>query len=248
MTDLSAISTTPTEFGDKGFIKEDVVIYNNFLTADECKRLCEFMEDEDQPWSMSAFFESYGMSIMPEDPILEKYGFEKDYFAKLADRLQKTVEDAHERPVKSVSSHAQKWQIGAFAPFHSDNTDMEGNWSAWEKSKLVCLLYLNEDYEGGELDFRDHDICIKPVAGQLVTFPGGYNNIHQVLPVKGSTRHTIGAFWDYAESEYSPERMQEWEDEIEKVREQQKEMQAEWKEQLDAGTHPLENGGNQGGY
>lgn len=248
MTDLSTISTTPTEFGDKGFIKEDIIVYNNFLTQDECERLVAFMDDEDNPWSMSAFFESYGMSIMPEDPILEKYGFESDYFAKLATRLQKTVEDAFERPLKPVSSHAQKWQVGAFAPFHSDNTDMEGNPSAWEKSKLVCLLYLNDNYEGGDLDFRDHDISIKPVSAQLITFPGGINNVHQVIPVKGATRHTIGAFWDYAESEYSDERMEEWEAEIQGVREQQKEMQEEWKVQLDNGQHPLENGGSTGGY
>ncbi len=242
MTDLSKIETTPTEFGDKGFIKEDIVFYNNFLTQEECETLVRVFEDEEQPWSMSAFFESYGMSIMPEDPILERYGLPRDYFGKLADRLHKVVEDAHERPVKSVSSHAQKWQIGAFAPFHSDNTDMDGNPSAWEKSKLVCLLYINDDYEGGELDFRDHDISIKPVAGQLITFPGGFNNIHQVLPVKGSTRHTIGAFWDYAESVYSEERMKQWEDEIQKVREEQKVMQDEWKEMVAKGVHPTDPG------
>jgi hypothetical protein len=242
MTDLSKIETTPTEFGDKGFIKEDIVFYNNFLTQEECETLVRVFEDEEQPWSMSAFFESYGMSIMPEDPILERYGLPKDYFGKLADRLHKVVEDAHERPVKSVSSHAQKWQIGAFAPFHSDNTDMDGNPSAWEKSKLVCLLYINDDYEGGELDFRDHDISIKPVAGQLITFPGGFNNIHQVLPVRGSTRHTIGAFWDYAESVYSEERMKQWEDEIQKVREEQKVMQDEWKEMVAKGVHPTDPG------
>lgn len=240
MIDLSKIETTPTEFGDKGFIKEDVVFYDNFLTKEECETLVRVFEDPEQPWSMSAFFESYGMSIMPEDPILERYGLPRDYFGKLADRLHKVVEDAHQRPVKSVSSHAQKWQVGAFAPFHSDNTDMDGNPSAWEKSKLVCLLYINDDYEGGELDFRDHDISIKPVAGQLITFPGGFNNIHQVLPVKGSTRHTIGAFWDYAESVYSEERMKEWEEEIQKVREEQKVMQDEWKEMVASGVHPTD--------
>jgi hypothetical protein len=245
---MTAIETTPSEFGDKGSFKEDIIFYNNFLTQDECERLISFMDDDAQPWSMSAFFESYGMSIMPEDPILEKYGFERDYLGKLAERLQKTVEAAFERPLKPVSSHAQKWNVGAFAPFHSDNTDMEGNPSAWEKSKLVCLLYLNDNYEGGDLAFRDHDLSIKPLAGQLITFPGGFNNVHQVIPVTGATRHTIGAFWDYAESEYSEERMKEWEEEIEGVRAQQKEMQTEWKEQLDNGEHPLDSGKNTGGY
>jgi hypothetical protein len=245
---MTSTETTPTEFGDKGYLKDDIIFYDNFISEEDAEKIIAFFEDEDQPWSMSAFFESYGMSIMPEDPLLDKYGLPTNYLGDLADRMHKAVEDAHQRPVKSVSSHAQKWQVGAFAPFHSDNTDMEGNPSAWEKSKLVCLLYINDDYEGGELNFRDHSIKLKPKARQLVTFPGGINNVHEVTVVKGATRHTIGAFWDYAESTYSEERMKEWEAEIEGVRAQQKEMQEDWKEQLASGTHPLEGGGAQGGY
>lgn len=245
---MTNTETTNTEFGTKGYLKEDIIFYDDFISQEDGEKIIAFFEDPEQPWSMSAFFESYGMSIMPEDPLLEKYGLPKDYLGKLADRMHKAVEDAHQRPVKSVSSHAQKWQVGAFAPFHSDNTDMEGNPSAWEKSKLVCLLYINDDYEGGELHFRDHDINLKPKARQLVTFPGGIHNVHEVTVVRGTTRHTIGAFWDYAESTYSEERMKEWEQEIEKVREQQKEMQEDWKEQLATGHHPLESGGATGGY
>ena len=245
---MSSIETTPTEFGDKGYLKEDIIFYDNFISEEDAEKIIAFFNDPDQPWSMSAFFESYGMSIMPQDPILEKYGLPIDYLGKLADRMHKAVEDAHQRPVKSVSSHAQKWEVGAFAPFHSDNTDMEGNPSAWEKSKLVCLLYINDDYEGGELNFRDHPIKLKPKARQLVTFPGGINNVHEVTVVEGTTRHTIGAFWDYAESTYSEERMKEWEEEIAKVRAEQKIMQDEWKDQLEKGEHPLKSGGSQGGY
>jgi hypothetical protein len=214
---------------NKQFFKEDIVYYDDFIPLEDQQKIINYFNDPNHPWSMSAFYESYGMSILPDDPNLENYGLPRDYLGKLAGRLQEYVEDAHERPVKSVSNHAQKWEKGAFAPFHSDNTDMEGNWSAWEKSKLVCLLYINDDYEGGELDFRDHDLTIKPKAGQLITFPGGIVNVHQVKEVLSGTRHTIGAFWDYAESEYSAERLAEWEAEIEKVREEQKVQQEEWK-------------------
>lgn len=214
---------------DKTFLKEDIVCYDNFIPIEDQQKIISYFEDEDLPWTMSAFYESYGMSLLPNDPKLEKYGLPSDYLGKLAARLKEYVEDAHQRPIKSVSSHAQKWEVGAFAPFHSDNTDMDGNPSAWEKSKLVCLLYINDDYEGGELDFRDHDITIKPKAGQLITFPGGILNVHQVKKVESGTRHTIGAFWDYAESEYSAERLAEWDAEVQKVREEQKLQQDQWR-------------------
>ena len=215
---------------NKGFFKEDIIHYDDFIPVEDQQKIIAYFEDKDHPWSMSAFYESYGMSLLPDDPKLEEYGLPRDYLNTLTKRLQEYVEDAHQRPVKSVSNHAQKWEVGAFAPFHSDNTDMDGNWSAWEKSKLVCLLYINDSYEGGELDFRDHDLTIKPKAGQLITFPGGILNVHQVKKVESGTRHTIGAFWDYAESEYSEERLAEWEAEIEKVREEQKIQQDEWRQ------------------
>lgn len=215
---------------NKGYLKEDIIYYDDFIPKEDQQKIIAYFEDPEQPWSMSAFYESYGMSILPDDPRLEEYGLPRNYLDTLAKRLQDYVEDAHERKVKSVSNHAQKWEVGAFAPFHSDNTDMEGNWSAWEKSKLVCLLYINDDYEGGELDFRDHNLTIKPKAGQLITFPGGINNVHQVKEVTSGTRHTIGAFWDYAESQYSEERLAEWEAEIAEVRAYQKVQQDEWRE------------------
>jgi hypothetical protein len=223
---------TNAKFGEKSHYKHDIVSYKNFISEEECKKIVSYFEDPSHPWSMSAFFESYGMSILPEDPNLEKYGLDRFYLKNLTEKMQKAVEDAHQRPVKSVSSHAQKWEKGAFAPFHSDNTDMEGNWSAWERSKLVSLLYINSNYTGGELNYRDHDLTITPTVGELVTFPGGIANVHEVRPVLNGTRHTIGAFWDYAESEYSKERMNQWESEIELVRYQQKEQQEAWKTQL----------------
>jgi len=221
---------------NKRFLKEDIICYDDFIPVEDQQKLVSYFEDPELPWTMSAFFESYGMSLLPDEPLLEKYGLPKDYLGNLASRLKEYVEDAHQRPVKSVSSHAQKWEKGAFAPFHSDNTDMDGNWSAWEKSKFVCLLYVNDDYEGGELDFRDHSLTIKPKSGQLITFPGGINNVHQVKEVLTGTRHTIGAFWDFAESEYSEERIKEWDEEVTKVREQQAVQQAEWKQGIKNGT------------
>jgi hypothetical protein len=73
---------TNTEFGEKTLYKEDIISYEDFISSEECAKIVEFFEDPEQPWSMSAFFESYGMSIMPEDPLLEKYGLPTDYLGK----------------------------------------------------------------------------------------------------------------------------------------------------------------------
>ncbi len=212
----------------KGFYKEDIVYYESFISEEDCKKVVAYFNDPSHPWANVAFYESYGMNLLQDDQLLEKYGLPRNYFEDVVVRMKQAVEEAHQRPVKQVSTHAQKWEEGAFASYHSDNSDLEGKPSAWEVSKFVCLLYLNSDYDGGELTFRDHDISIKPKSGILVTFPGGINNVHAVTEVKNGTRHTIGAFWDYLEAEYSEERRAEWAAEREQVKLQQEKMYEEW--------------------
>lgn len=214
-------------------LKDDTFIFNNFISEEDSDRLAEYLEKKDG-WTQVAFYESYGMNMIEDDCDLNDVGLESDYLKKLAIRMHEAVEDAHERKVKKVSTHAQKWEEGANAPYHSDNSDMEGNPSAWEKSKLVCILYLNDNFDGGEIEFRDWDIIIKPRKGLLLTFPGGIKNVHKVNEVSNGCRYTFGAFWDYYESEYTQERMDEWEQEISEAREVQKKMFEEWRKEKES--------------
>lgn len=53
-------------------------------------------------------------------------------------------------------------------------------------------LYLNDDFEGGELEFKNLPILIKPKAGMLVGIPGGERYTHRVRKVLGpNSRHTL---------------------------------------------------------
>jgi len=53
-------------------------------------------------------------------------------------------------------------------------------------------LYLNDDFEGGELEFANLPIEIKPKAGLLVGIPDGEKYQHRVKKVLGpNSRHTL---------------------------------------------------------
>ena len=53
-------------------------------------------------------------------------------------------------------------------------------------------LYLNDDFEGGELEFRNLPIKVKPKAGMLAVIPGGDEYSHRVNKVLGpNSRHTL---------------------------------------------------------
>jgi|688.fasta_scaffold36939_4 hypothetical protein len=57
-----------------------------------------------------------------------------------------------------------------------------------------ALIYLNDDYEGGELCFPLHGIEIKPKPGTLIMFPGNCMYLHEVKEVVSGHRYTHNFF------------------------------------------------------
>jgi len=56
---------------------------------------------------------------------------------------------------------------------------------------ISAVLYLNDDYEGGEIEFPNFGIKIKPEAGMLVLFPSTYPYAHIAHPVTNGTKYAI---------------------------------------------------------
>lgn len=208
--------------------KHDIIGYKNFVPAEDLPKIIAYFESMGHNWGDVAFRNSLGMGIPPIDSLALNYGLAENYFEKIREKYQNAVETTHGRKVKPNTTHAQKWEVGGIAHPHSDNSDFAGNPNAFEINKYVGILYLNDDYEGGELYFPDHGIVLKPEAGMFVTFPGGHENIHGVTEVTKGTRYTMVSFWDYAEAEYSEERKAEWEVEIKGIREKQAKDKERW--------------------
>jgi hypothetical protein len=78
-----------------------------------------------------------------------------------------------------------------------------------EKFAVTAVLYLNDDYEGGEINFRltgpnDHlnvveEIVYKPVAGDMLFFPSTPPYYHGVLNVKKNPKYIVRLYWKYYE-------------------------------------------------
>ena len=96
----------------------------------------------------------------------------------------------------SMSPHADNcWQDDAPEEYKSTKHPM------WYRS-FSGIFYLNDDYEGGEIVFKNLDTSIKPKKGMFVGFKADLEYTHQVLPVKHADRYTI-AIWYSKRLEYS---------------------------------------------
>jgi hypothetical protein len=56
---------------------------------------------------------------------------------------------------------------------------------------LSVLLYLNDDYEGGEIVFPRQGVTIKPEPGSMVIFPSTGTHPHEALKVTKGTKYAI---------------------------------------------------------
>lgn len=218
----------PNDKGQLGIPRNKIVEIPNFVTPVAAERMIGYIESYSDLWGDIAFYGSSGMGIHPDDPRLAEYDLPPMYFDSLRKKFQEAIELVFERPVKANTSHAQKWDVGGFASPHSDNSDYDGNPNAFEINKYVGILYLNDNYGGGELYFTDHDIEFKPAAYSYICFPGGVENIHGVQEITEGTRYTMVSFWDFAEAEYSEEKKAAWEEEIRVIREEQAAQKIEW--------------------
>jgi Rps23 Pro-64 3,4-dihydroxylase Tpa1-like proline 4-hydroxylase len=216
---------------------KDLFIYENFITKEEAQKTINLLDETNKRrkdyWKSISFYESYS-SDYPEDndPILEEFGLPKDWFSYLYKKFRMAVAEVSNLPepqLSKISFHIQKWAPGAFAPMHSDNSSNDGVQGAFTRSKYAAFLYLNDNFEGGDLIFPQHGITVKPKTGMLAAFDGGHSNMHEVSLVKKNTRYTIGSFFDdREESDYPQEIRDAWAKELAEVRAMQKEQAVEW--------------------
>jgi Rps23 Pro-64 3,4-dihydroxylase Tpa1-like proline 4-hydroxylase len=61
-------------------------------------------------------------------------------------------------------------------------------------SRVSILFYLNDDYDGGEIEFKNFNILYKPMKGDILIFPSSYIYRHRVRKVTNGVRYVIANF------------------------------------------------------
>lgn len=90
-----------------------------------------------------------------------------------------------------------RYGIGGMYEPHVDGESLwmkEDGTKVWRKSverDLSAVIYLNDDFEGGEFIFPDLNIRVSPRPGLLLCFPSSHLYRHGVLPVTRGERLAI---------------------------------------------------------
>lgn len=60
----------------------------------------------------------------------------------------------------------------------------------YDSDNFICMLYINDDFDGGELEFTDLNITYTPKSGDIIIYQSKMR--HGVTQLYGSDRYNIG--------------------------------------------------------
>ena len=171
-------------------LKKNVVVIENFISEKDCKFVVDSIDD-------IIIWGSNTIQGIP-DKVSRNFYDKPDAFNILKqamDKLQNEIEMHFGRPLKEGFPGIREWNVGEYQPLHADGEDPEGHPNEAYIVDYGSVIYLNDDYEGGEIYFPDQDIDFKPRAGTVVFFPSNNMFIHGVREITNGKRYTCPQFW-----------------------------------------------------
>ena len=205
---------------DREILEEKVYYYTNVI--EDPKKLVEAIENDNKdPWGewMACSGQEYvygtdkTIALTPDADEQNKYIY--NTLQKAFDDVARDYAAAHgitEDPKLFPQYPIKKYQAGTFMGAHFDQ--QEGD----ERLKVSFVMYLNDDYVGGEISFtiRDpkgpiqgptpdsdfanadknaYDSFVKPKAGSIIVFPPSPPYHHTAHLVKSGEKIMVPQHW-----------------------------------------------------
>lgn len=139
-------------------------------------------------FNMQKFFPEV-KDLSPEDPYLKE-------MSEIANHLYSSLNTAFAHYSRTLYPFAEKniksredsivllkYGVGGHLPAHQDQ--------GISSRVLSTVMYLNDNYEGGEIEFKQSGKRIKPEAGSIIFFPSNFLYVHEVHPITQGFRYAM---------------------------------------------------------
>lgn len=179
----------------------DFLVGEQVMSAADCARVI-------------AAFAALRDRVVKDDPVDRYWSGRYLWAADLADaqpealRIMREATDrarglvqrfyALEAPLYNDLFQLVQWPPGLSMRPHADRANPDGSPHRMSHRHYAGILYLNDDYDGGELYFTALDVAIKPRRGMFVGFTGGFRHEHAVTRIEsGAVRMTMPSFYSF---------------------------------------------------
>jgi hypothetical protein len=176
---------TKENFTKIGNSPSNVRIFNKYLDEEECKNIIELIKKTDT---------SNNRPLLPDNngnPTLSLLYYDSlTYSEKYIPNIQSLIEKEYSVKLKPRNSRFAQW-------IHRNSPTVPIDDLGYKDSNhLAGWVYLNDDYEGGEISFIHQGLSFKPKTGDLVLFPGNIHYWYHVAPTNGS-RYIMPIWFDF---------------------------------------------------
>lgn len=194
-------------------INNKIYIIENYISKSTAKFITEFFDKNLK--DTSSFQIKGGPEIGPEKGYLFKYGnhiidytgndqedLASDILTMICNSMTQTISDFLNKQMDIKTMFYGVMLEGSENKLHTDNygnINDESSLRLNSKDDWSGLLYLNNEYEGGILEFPNEEFSIKPNTGTFIFFQGSHDLPHSVSKVLEGKRNTVVSFFWPAE-------------------------------------------------
>jgi predicted 2-oxoglutarate/Fe(II)-dependent dioxygenase YbiX len=186
------------EFEKIGKDKSAIFFQHNFMLEDDCKKIHAYLEEYKDDDSFKGGNDKRKKQVAKEN--LDVFALMESYEILISKTIKEQYVDKYGVKVNLIptnDSHFVKWVDGMASPLHADNERPDGQpafHANFYRLNLSALVYINDNFDGGEIEFPSYNLKIKPQAGDLIIFPSNFR--HAVLGVKGpNNRYTMPSWY-----------------------------------------------------
>jgi hypothetical protein len=190
-------------------------VYHNTFSLDDANRYINTLESNlgqngKYTWSEAQVTNSTTPIKKARDCVDFKYKQEN-----LGHRDESNLEllDLHEEIYQKlkycIDDYAQYWGISVvyyeafnFVKYEGEGThfNVHADHGPAYNCTVSAVIYINDDYEGGDLKFpRLDNLIYKPKVGDIAVFPSNYIYEHASLPLRSGTKYCVVVMTDINE-------------------------------------------------
>lgn len=175
--------------------KFGVIVINDFFNQAECHAFIEMSERHGYETAKikTAFGEQESEEVRNNQRIVfDDFDLAKNIFEKAKSYLPEEIN--YWKPIAlNERFRFYKYDSSQYFKWHVDGIYVK---NYYESSKLTILIYLNDDYQGGETEFEQFKVS--PKAGMAVIFP--HKLRHQSTPIIEGIKYVLRSDVMYAKA------------------------------------------------
>jgi hypothetical protein len=176
--------------------KEEADILLRYCRLAAAKNYWKYNDRENDYWK-DRCIDARSLIEKPEDFGGESAEIVRDIMLDIKDRISRYISEISQTNDTYYTDCLQlvRWPIGSSQDPHADAEydDHSDHPSPWRE--YGSIIYLNDNYTGGNTYFVNKRESMQPKSGLLAVFPGTLEYTHGVSEVGENIRYTIASFW-----------------------------------------------------